>query len=134
MWRVESAALTTSVKGHVASAARTLGPMPLRVEQRNELVAMIALHLDYAIFHRAAGSACRSQLLSQRGECNRIQCDAANERDALSTSAFGFTRNAHRAGANGRQLGLRFARALSHRVATVGTHTSRFGGINQTAF
>ena len=53
--------------------------MALRLERGHHLLDVIALDLDHAVFHRAARSTSRLELLAQRCQCRGVQRDVVKD-------------------------------------------------------
>ena len=89
--------------------ARLLRVDPLGHQCGDDAVAMIALHFDHAVLHRAAGPARSLQSLAEIGQRVRCECQPFHQRDALSATALRLARDAYRAGGGRRAL-----RAAAH--------------------
>ena len=93
-------------------------------------LGVVALHLDHAVFHRAAAAAGGLQLFAQRGECGGVERQAFDQRDGLAPTALGFAPHTGHAVARGRG-GRGFAHTRRHGLAAGGTHATAVGGIHQ---
>lgn len=107
----------------VNSAPRALHGPALRLQKRNQHIALVALDLDRALFDRAAAAAALFEFLAELDETTWINWSADHEGHALALASFCFAGNAHDAVvraargllANATDLGLAAVRA--HRAA-----------------
>ena len=75
--------------------------MPLRLEQLDHTLAVVALHFNHTVFDRAAAATGVFQFLAQLGQARSIQQYALNQRNGLAPTALGLARDAHHAVALG---------------------------------
>src|ERR1700677_2748248 len=96
---------------------------------RNDAIAVIALHLDHAIAHRAAGAAALLQLRGERLDIRRRERQSRDRGDALARTALGLAAHAHRADLGRARVALG-THALAHGAPAIGAQRAHARGIN----
>src|SRR5690606_8805298 len=113
------------------SAARALDPVTVGLEQRLDLVALIALQLDDAVLHRPADPAARLQRLGQRGEVGVAERQAGDPCHAGAFAALGLAHQAHDAVAAVPRPRAVAADAVGERPPAAGAEPSPVGGVDE---
>src|SRR5690606_30559574 len=124
-----SVLLLISVSCRLPSAACQFCLVSRRLQVRAQLLAMVALNLDYTIFHGATGATVLLEFTREFLQCLFRKWNTADQRNALTPTTLGFTTDPHGTVALDRLRLLRLANAGSKGLATIRTQATGSGGI-----